>query len=531
MCRESNHRLPGSTVNNSSVRPKQLEQLFQNLEDCQITAAEHAQLMDLLRTNAEVRSAYIDHMEFVGLLHARAEAHAELEGLNSIIQEVPSSRLFVRSLIVAVALLLLAAVGATLFRGPSYPKAEVTAGPNASWNFSAGGLDEAIGFLPGSMISLDLGTLEIQLGSGNEVILEGPAQLRIVNPELVDLSGGRLWARANGKKLTVRTEHLKIIDLGTEFGVFASDALGEEVHVRQGRVMVEPKHPSLDSITLASGEAVRSNAIGKLRRIPFTTVGFLTDLPSVVPYQHWSFDEEEENEFPSSGYGMEPSSMNVYSLDDSSEIPRDLVDGRFGGAINLNQDASFARSGFAGIEGDVARTVSLWVKASPQASDSMTDPTLVAWGLPTEFGTKWRLTISNRGQGMGTVWGGAWSGGRAKDGISILDGKWHHLVYVFTGHHSSEGVPELRHYLDGEPLMERRIETEVPVNTECSAKHSRPLTLGCQIISKPSRDTFKGSIDELYVFRGVLNDEQIQSLYRYNSLEGHHRKIDSEYSK
>lgn len=518
-------------MSNSSVKPKQLEQLFQNLEDCQITGAEHTQLMTLLRTRADVRSAYIDHMEFAGLLHSSAEAHAELEGVEGLVQEVPTSRQLLRSLMAAAAVLLLAALALSFLRGPSIPRAGIVTGPNASWSFRSGGLDPMEGFIPGSIIALDYGTLDIQLGSGNQVVLEGPAELRVVSPDLVDLPAGRLWARAESGQLTVRTDRLKVIDLGTEFGVLASEVLGEEVHVKRGSVRVEPKHRSLDPITLASGEAVRANAIGKLRRVPFSSVGFLTDLPSVVPYQHWTFDDVPDDEFPSSGVGVESASMGVYSLDKASEISATRVQGRFGGALDLSVPASYAKSGFAGIEGDVARTVALWIKAGPDAMEYEENPTLVAWGLPTEFGTKWRLTVSKDGKSMGTVWGGAWAGGKAQKGVSILDGEWHHLVYVFTGRHAPDGTPEVFHYLDGRSLEVRFTEVRGPVNTECTAKHSRPLTLGSQIISKPSRDTFRGKMDELYVFRGVLGVEQILSLYETNSLDDGRRSRDSGFSK
>jgi hypothetical protein len=103
-------------------------------------------------------------------------------------------------------------------------------------------------------------------------------------------------------------------------------------------------------------------------------------------------------------------------------------------------------------------------------------------------------------------------------GTSLLDGEWHHLAYVFSGRYSDEGHPEIYHFIDGVRLETYEPKEPMLVNTECSAKHSRPLTLGSQIISKPSKDTFVGDIDELYIFRGALEDQQVRSLYESNEL-------------
>jgi hypothetical protein len=340
-----------------------------------------------------------------------------------------------------------------------------------------------------------------------------------MTPESVDLLEGRLWARAAGEEFVVKTRQLRIVDLGTEFGVLASSSLDEEVHVEQGLVRVEPLQPDLDPVELVSGQALRANGIGVVRRIPFTTAGFLTRLPSTVPYLHWTFDEPSDDQFPSSGVGIEEAVMDVYSLDEGVELSAETTNGRFGGALEMSREASFARSSFLGIEGDLARSVALWVKAEPQVNGEGRSRTLVAWGLVTDRGTKWRLSVKASGTRIGTIWGGSWATSWLPEGKTVFDGDWHHLAYVYTGRSTPEGHPEIIHYFDGEALEVRHLGGVSQINTECSAKPSRPLTLGAQINWKPPRDTLIGAIDELYVFRGALNGRQVRSLYEFNSLD------------
>lgn len=49
------------------------------------------------------------------------------------------------------------------------------------------------------------------------------------------------------------------------------------------------------------------------------------------------------------------------------------------------------------VEGNLARSVACWVRAGSKTLTKDTNSTLLAWDLPSEFGTKWRLTIDRTG--------------------------------------------------------------------------------------------------------------------------------------
>ncbi len=86
------------------------------------------------------------------------------------------------------------------------------------------------------LLKLRRGAVELEFSHGAKVMLEGPAELRLVSGEEAFLSQGRLRAvvpeRAHG--FTIRGKGFAAVDLGTEFGVITGDA--PELHVFTGKV-------------------------------------------------------------------------------------------------------------------------------------------------------------------------------------------------------------------------------------------------------------------------------------------------------
>lgn len=505
-------------MNEPTPKPRRIEQLFQDLEDGCITGPDHAELMDLLRNHPDARRSYIRHMRFSSLLYARAESIAELEGVSAVPIRTRSRRQFAGAMLAAAALVALAAFIASFFVVPDRPPAAVKAAPDTVWSFLRGGLDEKHHFLPGTAFAVEGGTLDVRLENGVKFIIEGPAEVAIAAPDALRMTSGRVWVRAEGGDFTVHTRSLDVIDLGTEFGVSSFPEIDDEVHVASGRVRVVPKRHSFAPMELAAGQAVRADLVGRLRPAAYDASRFQTKLPNSPTYIHWSFDESGARGFPSSGTGIPDAPMAVYSLDRKraaeSVTP---VPGRFGNALRLDRPDLFAQADFPGIEGNAARTVAFWVLGNPAASDKGTS--LVSWGLSGGEGRKWVLATNPEGNRMSVGWGGAWAQAENFGGESFLDGRWHHLCFVFTGRSDEDGRPELIHYLDGEPIMVRGAEETIPIDTDCGAKGSWPITLGTQLWTTPQRPTFNGAIDELYVFRGALNPVQIRQLIVRNRLD------------
>jgi hypothetical protein len=104
-----------------------------------------------------------------------------------------------------------------------------------SWSTAQSSLLEA-----GDEIRLERGVMTLEFGSGAEVVLEAPIQLRIIDRNRCALNVGKLLAYVpqRGYGFTVAIPHGEVKDLSTSFGVIVEVNGDSETHVFQGRVRV-----------------------------------------------------------------------------------------------------------------------------------------------------------------------------------------------------------------------------------------------------------------------------------------------------
>jgi hypothetical protein len=83
---------------------------------------------------------------------------------------------------------------------------------------------------------LQKGIAKILYDNGVEVVLEGPVEFELTSLMDMGLTYGRAYTRVpeTGTGFTIVTDNSRIIDLGTEFGVYVSQG-NTEVHVLKGR--------------------------------------------------------------------------------------------------------------------------------------------------------------------------------------------------------------------------------------------------------------------------------------------------------
>jgi hypothetical protein len=116
---------------------------------------------------------------------------------------------------------------------------------NCRWTDEAPTPTVGESFVAGREIELIRGLAEITTSNGATFILEGPATLVIESGRQVELKAGKLAAavpqRARG--FTVKTAHASVVDLGTEFGVFAGDEEDAAVDVEVFKGHVELRTP------------------------------------------------------------------------------------------------------------------------------------------------------------------------------------------------------------------------------------------------------------------------------------------------
>ncbi len=149
--------------------------------------------------------------------------------------------------------------------------AVVTGQADALWsgvaeNMTVGAL------LPAGDVSLDAGTVELELFSGVSVVVEGPAEFSLVSPMRMHVLSGRVRAvvpeAAQGFILSTREGD--VVDLGTEFAVSVT---GErcDLHVIEGEVEL-PKTQRL----LQAGQAARLSDGNAIDEFPAVEKDFMS---------------------------------------------------------------------------------------------------------------------------------------------------------------------------------------------------------------------------------------------------------------
>ena len=183
--------------------------------------------------------------------------------------------------------------------------ATLTATHNAQWaqaSSAPGSLTPGSKLRPNQRLTLTAGFAEVTTARGAIAILEAPATIELIdNDNAIQLLSGKLVGiceTESSKGFVVRTPRMDITDLGTRFGVDASQADATEVHVYDGQV--EVSRPAVDgsrpheTTLVVEGQAVRAQAGGVgLTPIPAVFGRFARGLGFI--------------RLPGTGYGLEPS--------------------------------------------------------------------------------------------------------------------------------------------------------------------------------------------------------------------------------
>jgi hypothetical protein len=119
---------------------------------------------------------------------------------------------------------------------------------------------------PGDRLSLTAGVAEITTRRGAIAILQAPATIALLESDnAVELLSGKLVGiceSATSQGFVVRTPHMVVTDLGTRFGVDASQKASTQVHVIDGEVRAKHRRASSNSapLDLTAGQAARASS-------------------------------------------------------------------------------------------------------------------------------------------------------------------------------------------------------------------------------------------------------------------------------
>jgi hypothetical protein len=146
----------------------------------------------------------------------------------------------------AAALLLIVLGGTFWMTAQSLrPPARLTAENNCQWKGTTVGLGKS--FAAGQELELDAGTATVEFCSGATAMISAPASFTIVDEETLLIQRGRITAESTAEaQFSIVTPALKVLDLGTRFGVLVQPDGGAQVHVFEGKVQAVPIAPPVE---------------------------------------------------------------------------------------------------------------------------------------------------------------------------------------------------------------------------------------------------------------------------------------------
>lgn len=510
----------------------ELDRRIHALLDGAISGEEHRELESVLLSDESARRRYMGLAALHGLLEIEAEQRS-----NAIRQgPVPVDlvvfrqrrRVFRVAAISAAAVLLAGAFVLRLLFVPPPATATVAMSEGTVFTISHASMlakpPPEGSLMPGSTLRITQGTVELTFGSGVKAIVQGPETLTVIDRRSIAMREGVAWfhvpAAATG--FEVRTPELRVVDLGTEFGVIARPDAADEVHVFKGKVRAEALQGVCESGVLTVNQARATFVSGKLKETKPQPERFLTKLPPGLPYLHWGFEEPDPASFRASG--THPRSRGITATPRAVAHPSALrnVPGRIGRGFATDGTGAFLTTNWEGIGGNAPRGIAYWIRLKPGVS--YLDPVL-GWGERSGLRSFFAGVdhSAQNGRAVSLVsFENVWFEGTTH----LDDGVWHHIAYAYTGGRLPDGGPEVLGFVDGKPdTLRLVISPEAspgemhPVETDITSHDAFPLTLFCHLYGAPDGIRNPVEIDELFVFPGAITAEQVGNIFRFNRPE------------
>lgn len=164
-----------------------------------------------------------------------------------------------------------------------YEVATLTDSISAEWTSDKpiqSGLRLATSYTP---VLLKEGLIQLLFDNGTEVVIEAPAEFHLVADDQIKLSYGRVYSRVPKQAIgfTVSCRDTKVIDLGTEFGVYSELNGGIELHVLEGKTLLFAEDKSgVKSLEVHAGTAKKVSPWQTIVDIPCNKRAFARSINS-----------------------------------------------------------------------------------------------------------------------------------------------------------------------------------------------------------------------------------------------------------
>ncbi|MBT8037278.1 MAG: FecR domain-containing protein [Verrucomicrobiae bacterium] len=504
---------------------------IQALLDGCITDADLSSLETELEQSEEARKLYLDYTEIHSLMEQKASGASAAYNVVSIDRIISKQKRIRIAVFAAAAVLIIGLVSLRLLTVQEGPPALVfntAAGSEFTLTHDPGDSEtEGMIMDKGSRLQLSRGTVELTFASGVRSVIKAPADMTLQEDDTLFLNRGAAWFDVPEKAIgfTVKTKDLNVVDLGTEFGVVSKPGAYGEVHVFNGKVKASALNIRKESVILVANEARRNNPTGRLDTIAVNPSAFLKNLAELPPYLHWAFDEYDQFDVK----GSHPAVDEVVTTPISRQAPPELVQGKSGAALLLNGNSQGLQTNWAGIYGDDRPlSTAVWVRI-PKGADLTDWPAIVGWGIPMYSKAKWKVQATHPQNDIGNPPVARVSlGGHFYDSQTRLDdNQWHHIAAVYHGTHPETGEPDMALYVDGQreslthytaPLRHEGLDVDEYEEIK-NSPDARPMMIGQSLRKSLGKQdtTFRGLIDELYIFDGALSQEAIKTLVTFTN--------------
>lgn len=402
--------------------------------------------------------------------------------------------------------------------------AMLTQAVDARWGQRTGLLRVGGALEPG-VLRLESGMAQVVFYNGARVVLEGPAEIRLVSPSEAECISGRLLADVPppARGFRVKTDQLNVVDLGTAFGIEAARG-HTEVHVFKGTVELE--RGAAAKQLLREGQAVMASNGAAVKVIAASTAAFAPmfefqqrSLASqAFRYEQWHLASAKLNQDPSllvhldfedsnrTDYTLRNIAERNHAVSDAAIVGCQRGEGRWREKRALEFQSVNDRVRLT-VPGEFhAFTLSMWVcvKGLDRQFNSlfMCDgfkPGTLHWLIRNDGVLG--LTVIGPGEGNYQI--------VASPSVLRLDrlGLWMHLAVVLDGRQK-----RVTHYVNGLPVKDKTLRIAPPF-------HIGAAELGNWNASGfPDNDpslirNFSGAMDEFCLFSRALAAEEIRALY------------------
>jgi hypothetical protein len=379
------------------------------------------------------------------------------------------------------------------------------------------------------VLRLKSGVAHLEFYSGATVILQGPAELRLISRSKAYCVRGKLRATvpAQAHGFTIGSPSLELVDLGTEFGVDVGAQDNTEVHVFEGKVQLHKAGDDRKGLVpkeLTTGEGVRVEGANLPKPIKANPTAFVTATELAAQSQKdserrqltWATasDNLRQDRSLEAYYLFQPQKPWDRVLPDFSSQRRGPHDGaivgcswgagRWPGKQGLEFKRVSDRVRFH-VPGEFQSiTLMAWVRidALPNLNNALLmadgwDPGGLHWQIGEDG--MMILGVQSRPKGRGAHY-------HAPGAITPHQfGNWLHLAVVYD-----QGQSVVTHWVNGEKVAQAPVQFDIPLRIGDAELGN--WNVATHRNSSPVR-YFSGCIDEFMIFSRPLSDKEIEKLY------------------